>query len=135
VQQLRGGLELLVLEEAPHERIARIFFVHWIAGGGFRPRQQELALDVDERRRHHQELAGDVQVELLHQVEIFEVLLGDDRNLDVVDVHLVLLDQMNQQIERTFEGLHLDFDRLELRLEFFFVRRRGAGRTFRSIGH
>ena len=120
VQHLGGGLELLVLEQAPHQRVARIFFVRRIAGRGLGPRQQHLALDVDQRRRHHQEFAGDVEVELLHQVQVLEVLLGDDRDLDVVDVHLVLLDQMNEQIERAFERLQLDLDRLELRLEDLF---------------
>jgi hypothetical protein len=91
--------------------------VRRIAGRGLGPRQQHLALDVDQRRRHHQELAGDVEVQLLHQVQVLEVLPGDDRDLDVVDVHLVLLDQMNEQIERALEGLQLDLDRLELRLE------------------
>ena len=117
VQQLGGGLEFLVLEQPPDQRIARIFLVVGIAGGGLGPRQQHPALDVDQRRRHHQELAGDVEVELLHQVEVLEVLLGDQRDRDVVDVHLVLLDQMNEQIERALERLHLDLDVVELRLE------------------
>ena len=140
VQQLGGGLELLVLEQAADQRVARIFLVRRIAGRGLGPRQQHLALDVDQRRRHHQELAGDVEVQLLHQVQVLEVLPGDDRDLDVVDVHLVLLDQMNEQIERPFEGLQLDLDRLELRLEDFFVRHLigrccAAGGLFWSVGH
>ena len=36
-------------------------------------------------------------------VEVHEVLLRDDRNRDVVDVHLVLLDEVQQQIERPVE--------------------------------
>ena len=64
-----------MLEQPAHQRVARILLVAFDAGGGFRPRQQHLRLDVDERRRHHQELAGDVEVQLLHQLDGVEILL------------------------------------------------------------
>ena len=66
VQQLGGGLELLVLEQPAHQRVARILFLALDAGGRLGPRQQHLRLDVDQRRRHHEELARDVEVQLLH---------------------------------------------------------------------
>ena len=103
VQQLGGRLELLVLEQPAHQRVARIFLLALDAGRRFRPRQQHLRLDVNERRGHHEELAGDVEVELLHQLDRVEVLLRDERDRDVVDVHLVLLDEVQQQIERPLE--------------------------------
>ena len=74
VQQLGGGLELLVLEQAPHERLARILVRILLRRIG--ARQQHPRLDVDQRRRHHQELPGDVEVQLLHQVDVLEVLLA-----------------------------------------------------------
>ena len=37
-----------------------------------------------------------------------EILLGDERDRDVVDVHLVLANEVQQQIERTLEGVELD---------------------------
>ena len=46
-----------------------------------------------------------------------EVLLGDERDRDVVDVDLVLLDQVHEQIERALERLQLDVDVFELGLE------------------
>ena len=57
----------------------------------------------------HSELitSGDVEIELLHQRDRFEVLRGDQRDRNVVDVELVLLDEMQQKIERTFDGLRL----------------------------
>ena len=72
---------------------------------------------MNQRRRHHQELAGEVEIELLHQPEIVEVLLGDERDRNVVDVDLILPNQVNEQIERAFERLQLDPDVFELRLE------------------
>jgi hypothetical protein len=111
--------------------------------GAFGWRQQHPGLDLHQGSRHHQELAGNVEIQLLHQVQVIEILLGDDGDLNVVHVHLVLLDQMNEQIERAVEALQLDLDRLELRLENLFGRRwfaaagrrRTVGRNVRRIGH
>src|SRR6185503_15743680 len=103
VQQPGGGLELLVLEQAPHQRVARIFLLLFDAGGGLGTRQQHLRLDVNQRRRHDDVFAGGVEIELLHQRDGLEVLRRDQGNRDVVDVQLVLLDQVEQQIERSLE--------------------------------
>ena len=130
MQQFGRDLELLVLEQAPYQQVARIFLVPRVAGRGFGPRQQHLALDVNQRRRHDEELAGEVEVQLLQQVQVLEVLLRDDRDLDVIHVHLVLLDQMDEQVERAFERLQLDLNGVQLRLEHLFGGRRG-GRTDR----
>src|SRR5436190_781412 len=78
------------------------------AGGRLGTRQQHLRLDVNQRCGHDEEVAGDVEVQFLHQVNRVEVLLRDDGDGNVVDVELVLPDQMLQQIERTLEVLELD---------------------------
>ena len=118
VQQSGGRLELLMLEQPAHQRVARVLDLAFDAGGGLRPRQQHLRLDVDQRRRHHEELAGDVEIELLHQRDRLEVLRGDERDRDVVDVDLVLPDQVQQQIERSLEVRQLDREGIGRRLEF-----------------
>src|SRR5690606_8910613 len=51
---------------------------------------------------------GDVEVERGHQVEVLEVLLGDERDRDVEDVELVLLDQVKQEVERPLEHVEPD---------------------------
>ncbi len=89
VQQLGGGLEALVIEQALHQRVARVDLFPALVRHFFGPRQQLAALDVDERRGGDQELAGEIQIELLHQAEVRQVLLGDERDRDVVDVHLM----------------------------------------------
>src|SRR5258705_292542 len=66
-------------------------------------RQEHLRLDVNERRSHHQEFTGDVEVHLLQQVDGVEILLRDERDRNVVDIQLVLLDEVQQQIERPLE--------------------------------
>ncbi len=121
MQQLGRGLEPLMLEQPAHQRLARIFLRILLRRIG--PRQQHPRLDVDQRRRHHQELAGDVEVQLLHQVEVLEVLLRDERDRDVVDVDLVLLDEVQQQIERALEVLEADRVVLEDGLELELLGR------------
>ena len=108
VQELGGRLELLMLEQTPHQPVARIFFLAFNARRRFRAGQEHLRLDVDERRGHDEIVAGDVEVELLHQADRVEVLLRDERDRDIVDVHLVLLDEVQQQIERSLELLEPD---------------------------
>src|SRR5262249_31091422 len=89
VQQAGGRFELLVLEQAPYERVARIFFLAFDGRGRLRAWQQHLRLDVDKRRRHDEVVAGYVQVELLHQRNRVEILRRDQSDRDVVDIHLV----------------------------------------------
>src|SRR5262249_40421503 len=54
---------------------------------------------------------------LLHQRDGVEVLLRDERDRNVVDADLVLLDEVQQQIERSLERLELDRKRVWRRLE------------------
>ncbi len=121
--QLAGRLlEALVLEQPRDQlgaRIAPLIVVDVSFGG-----QQHARLDPRQRRRHQQVLAGDVEVELPHHVEVFEVLLGDLRDGDVGDLHLVQADQVQQEIEGPLEGR-----------EHHRIRRTaGAPRRFAYVG-
>jgi len=104
-----GGLILLLSALAPPGLLRRIG-----------PRQQHPRLDVDERRRHHEELPGDVEIHLLHQVDVLDVLRRNQRDGDVVDADLVALDQVQQQVERPLEIHQADRVRLENGLELLF---------------
>ena len=73
---------------------------------------------MDQRRGHHQELTCHVEVEVLHQRDVAEVLLGDERDRDVVDVQLVLANQVQEQVERPLEGIELDLIGIGRRFEF-----------------
>src|SRR6185436_8622452 len=103
-------LVLLVLEQPPDQLGPRVaLLLRGLARlRRLRPRQEQPALDVGERGRHHQELACDVEVEGHHLGEGLVVLLGDERDGDVEDVELVLADQVEQQIERSLEAGQLD---------------------------
>ena len=63
-------------------------------------RQHRERLDQQQRRRHHEVLAGDVEVQLIEQLEPREVLLGDNAGRYFVRVELGALEQMQQQVER-----------------------------------
>src|SRR5262249_21811277 len=71
-------------------------------------RQQQLRFDVNQRRSHHQKIARDGDVQLLHQLEISQVLLGDVRDRDVVDVDFVFSDQIEQQVEWPLKDFQLN---------------------------
>ena len=106
VQQLSCRLEFLMLQQAAHERLAGILF--GLILRGIRPRQQHTGLDVDERRRHQQEVAGHIEIQLLHQLQVLEVLLGYQHDGNVVNVDFVLPDEVQEQVERPLEAAHLD---------------------------
>jgi len=107
VEELRGVFEFFVLDEALDEFFARI-------GGLFLGRSQRIGrekhfgLDVDERGGHVDEFGGDVDVLNFELVEVGEVLRGDEGDLDVVDVHFLLFDEVEQEIEGTL--VHGDGD-------------------------
>jgi hypothetical protein len=67
---------------------------------------------VRELRRHEQVLAGDLEVQLAHELEVLEVAIGDEADRDLEDVELVLLDQVQEQVERPLEIGKRDADRI-----------------------
>jgi len=102
-------LVLLVLEQATDELLARVhsglFFDRDLLGIGVG--NQLTRLEVTERGRHHEVFGRDVDRHVLHEVEVFEVFLGDERDRDVDDFELVGLAEEEQEIERSLElGQH-----------------------------
>ena len=89
--------------------IERLLLVELVALLG---RQQRARLQVDQRRGHDEELAGDVEVQVLRGPQVGQVLVGDLRHADLVQVHLVLLDQVQEQVEWPLEAVQLDGVRL-----------------------
>ena len=58
---------------------------------------------LHQRRGHHQEIPGQVDIEALEHLHVSQVLLGDPGNGDVVDIDLFFADQIQQQIQRPRE--------------------------------
>src|SRR5690606_33321863 len=109
-QRDRRLLEGLALDEAVEQEVALlpqrqlVVDVHVVA-----LRQQAAGLQLDERGRDEQELAGHVEVEALHPLELGEVAVDDGRQLHLVEVDLLGQDEVEQQVEGALEdgGLHL----------------------------
>jgi hypothetical protein len=70
------------------------------------------ALDLDEHRRHQQVLAGQLEVVLADLVDVGQVLARHAGQRDVEDVEVLLADQVQQQVQRAFEGLEEDLQRI-----------------------
>ena len=88
-----------------HQLVARVL----LFGTGERVgRKQHFRFDVDQRRGHVDEVGRDVDIELFELVEVIEILLGDFGDGNVVDVHLLLADQIEQEIERAFVRRQID---------------------------
>ena len=64
------------------------------------PGQQAADLELHERRRDEQELGGDVEVDPVERLDLDEERVDDLGDLDVPDVHLLLQDEMEEELER-----------------------------------
>ncbi len=100
-------LELLVLDQLAHQVPTRVvlLFLHLRA---LFLGEQEPAFDHHEGRGHHEEIAGEIEVQHAHHVEVVHVLVGDADDGDVVHVDLLFLDQVQEEVERTLEDFELD---------------------------
>ena len=75
-------------------------------------RQQPARLQLHQGGGDEQELGGDLEIEVLglaHLLQLDEVGIDDPRQRDLVQIHLLADDQVQQEVERSLEpgGLHL----------------------------
>jgi len=109
VKRLRRGAVPLVREQLAHKLEARVGGVERIVrrvvgpGTGL-PRRERPALDLDQRRCHHEELACKVDIDAVDLLQEREVLLGDRVDRDVADVDLGAPHEEEQQVQRTLEA-------------------------------
>ena len=91
-----GVLEFFVFDELTDQFPARVFafllafHLHLLVHG-----QQFAALDIHERRGHDEEFAGDLQIELAHEVDVFDELRGEPREVDLINVHLIKKEEVD----------------------------------------
>ena len=112
---------LLVLEQAPHQLGAWVLPLV-VAEAAW---QEHLCLDPQQPRRHLQVIRRLIQSEVVDDSEKLIRDLGDGQ---VGDIDLVLMDQVQQEIERSRELLELD-DKTALLLG----RRRDAGHRMACV--
>ncbi len=98
LQHFGGVLEALVLQQAVHQFLARILGSVALGFQGGIARQQHFGLDMDQGRRHVDELRAQIDIHFARFVHILQVLRGDGRDGDILDVDLLLADQIQQQV-------------------------------------
>ena len=108
VQQSGGFLEAPVLDQLADQSLARVLFLLAFLALGRRAGQEGAALDLQKRRRHHDEVARQLDVQGLQQVEVGEVLVGDLRDLDLADIHLLALDEVQQEVHGAVVNIKFD---------------------------
>lgn len=89
-----GGVEIQILHR--RGRVARFAGALVLEHAG---------LDLHQRGGHDEELARQVNVDLLDLLEKRQVLIRDGGDGDVGDVHLRPADEEQQQVQRTLEGV------------------------------
>src|SRR6185312_6521306 len=103
VQLRRRLLELLVFEQPLHQLLARVhrLLARQDGIGG----EHHFALDLYQGGGDHQELGRHLHVQLAQRGEIVQVLGGDGRNRDVVNVNIATADEVQQQVKRSLVEL------------------------------
>ena len=109
-QLLGGQLDLLVLQQAAHQFGARV--LGFLAIVLLLGRQQHARLDLDEHGRHQQVLGRQLEVAAADFVDIAHVLARHVQHGNVEDVEVLLADQVQQQVQRPFEGFEEDLQRI-----------------------
>jgi hypothetical protein len=107
VKELGGVFEFFVLEETLDQFFAGIGGL--LFGRAERVgREKHFGFDIDERGSHVDEFGGDVYVLNFELVKVVEILGGDFGDLNVVDRHFLLFDEVEQEVERTFVEGNVD---------------------------
>src|SRR5262249_36824761 len=65
--------------------------------------EERAALDRHQRRRHREEVGRILDVERVQRLEVRHVALEDARDLDLVDLDLLLAHEVQEQVHRALE--------------------------------
>ena len=74
-----------------------ILFVFFNSG------EEQAALDEHQFARHNDEFTRDLHIHILRRLEVFKVLVADERDGNIDNIHFVLLNQHQKQVKGTFE--------------------------------
>src|SRR6185295_18265133 len=61
------------------------------------------SLQFNQRRRHHQKVAGDRDVQLLHDAQVTQILVSDASYGNVINTDVLLPNEVQQQIQWAFK--------------------------------
>src|SRR2546423_807812 len=103
------GLEFLVFQQPVDQLLPRV--VDLLVDRDERvSRQQHLRFDLDQCRGHYEKIGRERDVEPLHHLDVFEILLCDAGDRNVKNVRPLLPDDKQQQVERPGEVADLDLE-------------------------
>ncbi|MEY3395620.1 MAG: hypothetical protein RL346_1856 [Verrucomicrobiota bacterium] len=108
-QKASGILEFLVFDQLANQFPARIVVFHILLWRLLVAGKQGPGFDIHQIGGHHDEFRRKVDIQQLEGIDVIEILPGDLFNGNAVDVQLVFFDEVEQQVEGTFEDLELDF--------------------------
>ncbi len=74
---------------------------------------------MEQRCRHDEELAREIDIGLRHQVQILEIAVAYLRDRNVVDVDLIATNEVEKKIERSLE--HRQPDAIVLFIAFLCI--------------
>ena len=81
--------------------------VHLALGLGILNREKHPGLEIHQMGCHGDKLAGHFQIQLLPLFQPAEILVADQGDGDVLDLHFVFAQQKQNKIQRAFKVLHL----------------------------
>ena len=100
------GLQALQAEGQPRGEIGGLLLLRTRRGG-----DQQARLEIGEPGRHHQVIGGEFELQPARLLDEGEILLGELQDRDLLQVHLVVAGQFEQQVERAFEAADVDDQR------------------------
>ena len=71
------------------------------------PNSAATCLHLNQVRGHINEFAGDFQLIGLHGLDGGSILLNEFHDIDIIEVHFIFANQIEQQIQRTFKIIFL----------------------------
>ena len=110
VQGRRRQLGPFVFDQSAHQLRTRVFRL--LAFGHLARWQQHARLDLDQHRRHQKIFGRQFQVAPADLVHVHQVLPRHAGHRNIQDIEVLLADQVQQQIQRAFEGLQEYFERI-----------------------
>ena len=95
-QETGSVLELFILNQLANEIPAWILIIGFILRRLVVLRQQIAAFEIKQVGRHHDKLAGQRDIQHLEGFYISEILLSNAFDGNIIDIHLILLDEIKQ---------------------------------------
>jgi hypothetical protein len=101
LEVVRGALEAAVLDQALDQLVLGVEQV--VVERDLLTRQERARLDREQRRRHDEVIPRHLDVEALEAPDVQHVSVDDLGEAHVLDLHLLFLDEVQEQIERALE--------------------------------